>query len=79
MTPPTPTPRFDPKDIRPAPLFFRDANAGEMAYVYPDSEHWTAGWLLRKTRGGEWITYRKATDADIVALNTMVVKGHHHD
>lgn len=57
--------------------FYDQANHREMMYVYPDTKHWTAGWLLFKTKGGEWVTLRKATDEDIESLSMAVVRAHH--
>ena len=63
-----------------APLkFFDGRTQREMMYVYPDTKHWSAGWLLYKTRGGEWVTLRKATEDDIATLSNAVVKSHHSE
>jgi hypothetical protein len=60
------------------PLRFYDAGTGrEMLYVYPDTKHSFAGWLLFKARNGNWVTYRKATDEDIETLSSSVVSAHH--
>jgi hypothetical protein len=57
---------------------FYDGGSGkQLKYVYPDTKHWTAGWLLYKHPDGQWVTYRKATDADIVAMNKAIVEAHH--
>jgi hypothetical protein len=59
-------------------LEFYDATTRRtMKYMYPDTDHWTAGWLLYKHPDGQWVTYRKATDADIASMNEAVVKAHH--
>ena len=67
------------KSLDVTPLTFRDALLNRWAYVYPDTKHWTAGWLLRRTASGEWITVRKATDADIENLTRAVVAAHHEE
>lgn len=61
-----------------APLrFFDNATKREMMYVYPDTKHWCAGWLLFKTKGNTWATLRKATEADVEAMSNTVVMAHH--
>jgi hypothetical protein len=55
-------------------LRFQDVHFGEMAYVYPDTPHWTAGWLLRRTEGGVWETLRKATTEDLQAITSEGVR-----
>jgi hypothetical protein len=54
-----------------------EANGKQMKYVYPDTPHSAAGWLLYRHPDGQWVTLRKATDADIVAINRAVVESHH--
>lgn len=59
-------------------LQFYDAASGRtLKYIYPKTGHSTAGWLLYKHPDGHWVTFRKATDADIAALNRAVAQGHH--
>jgi hypothetical protein len=61
-----------------APLrFFDKRSQREMMYVYPDTKHWCAGWLLFKTKGGTWATLRKATDEDIETMSAAVISAHH--
>jgi hypothetical protein len=61
-----------------APLrFFDNRTKQEMMYVYPDTKHWCAGWILFKTKGGTWATLRKATDVDINAMSNAVSSAHH--
>lgn len=60
-----------------APLKFHDKHLGEAIYVYPDTKHPFAGWICRKTKGGEWISVRKATDDDIEKLSQAVIFAHH--
>ena len=68
--------RFDATQL--AGLSFHDARSGrDRRYIYPDTNHWTAGWIVYKTQGGDWVTYRKATQDDIVSLNGAVARGHH--
>lgn len=59
-----------------APLRF-EANGREMMYVYPDTKHESAGWLLYRHPDGQWVSYRKATDADIIAMSAAVSKSFH--
>jgi hypothetical protein len=57
--------------------FFDNHTKREMMYVYPDTKHWCAGWLLFKTKAGTWATLRKATDADINVMSNAVSSAHH--
>lgn len=61
----------------PGPEFYDVSTKRWIKYVYPDANHWCAGWLLYKHCDGHWVTYRKATDADIEAINRAVVQAHH--
>ena len=64
--------------VDPTGLEFYDAATNRtMKYVYPDTPHWTAGWILYKHPDGQWVTLRKATDADVTALNKAVIGAHH--
>jgi len=55
-----------------------DATTGKtLKYIYPDTPHWTAGWILYKVPDGGLATYRKATDADIAQINKAVSQAHH--
>ena len=67
------TPQFNPPGFE----FFDGNSQRQLKYVYPDTKHWTAGWLLYKHPDGQWVTLRKATDDDIKALNGAVVRAHH--
>ena len=61
-----------------APLkFFDNATKQEMMYVYPDTKHWCAGWLLYRAKHGGWVTLRKATDNDIERMSAAVISAHH--
>lgn len=60
--------------------FYDQGKKKTMKYVYPDTKHWCAGWILFKNPGdGGWVTLRKATDADLKAINAAVVSAHHSD
>lgn len=63
----------------PTGVEFYDAASGRtMKYVYPDTKHWTAGWLLYRNPGdGQWVTLRKATEDDIARITKQIVKAHH--
>jgi hypothetical protein len=64
--------------FNPPGIEFYDINSGRtMTYVYPDTKHWSAGWILFKNHDGQWVTLRKATDADIATINKSVVAAHH--
>ena len=54
--------------IDPPGLRFTDGASGrQMKYVYPSTEHWTAGWIIYKHRQGHWVD-------DIKQLSAAVVK-----
>lgn len=57
--------------------FYDAASQRTMKYVYPDTKHWAAGWILYKHPDGQWVTLRKASDVDIEALNGAVIRAHH--
>jgi hypothetical protein len=63
-------------DVTPLKFFDRGTDR-ECMYVYPATKHWCAGWLLFKAKNGEWITWRKATDADIEVMSAAVIAAHH--
>ena len=63
----------DPSGIN----FYDNATGKHMKYVYPDSPHWTAGWILYKHPDGQWVTLRKATDDDINRISQAVIEAHH--
>lgn len=67
---------FDVFDV-PGLEFFDQNSNRTMKYVYPHTEHWTAGWILYRHVDGRWVTLRKATDADITVLNRMISTAHH--
>jgi hypothetical protein len=54
-----------------APLRF-ESNGKEMMYCYPDSKHELAGWILYRHPDGQWVTLRKATDADVEKMSEAV-------
>ena len=58
------------------PLRF-ESNGREMLYVYPDTKHEAAGWLLYRHPDGQWVSLRRATDADIRAMSNAVSRGFH--
>lgn len=60
--------------------FYDGATERQMKYVYPDTPHWTAGWILYRNPGdGQWVTLRKATEADVKAITGAVVTAHHSE
>jgi hypothetical protein len=67
---------FDPTTLHGI-SFYDGATGKEMQYIYPDAGHWRAGWIVAKTKGGQWETWRKATDDDIAQLNQAVAEAHH--
>ncbi len=63
---------YDPKG-----LIFQ-SNGKEMMYCYPDCERESLrGWICYLHPDGQWVTLRKATDADLAAINAAVVNAHH--
>ena len=54
-----------------APLRF-ESNGKEMMYCYPDSKHELAGWILYRHPDGQWVTLRKATEADVEKISEAV-------
>jgi hypothetical protein len=69
---------IDPRTLNGI-AFFDQYTGRIMRYIYPDAGHWTAGWILAQNPSGEWMTWRKANDADIEALNKAVVDTYHSD
>ncbi len=67
---------FDAENISGVSFFSQTQNKN-MRYLYPDCGHHWAGWILYKHPDGHWVSFRKATQADIRELNEAVVKGHH--
>jgi hypothetical protein len=57
--------------------FYSQARHQQMRYLYPDCGHHWAGWILYKHPDGQWVSLRKATDADIAELSAAVSKAHH--
>ena len=57
--------------------FFDAASKRTLKYVYPDTPHWTAGWILYRHPDGQWVTLRKATKDDVSRITEAVVKAHH--
>jgi hypothetical protein len=54
------------------------ANGKEMMLVTDDEpqKSWH-GWLMYRHPDGQWVSLRKATDADLAAINKAVVEAHH--
>jgi hypothetical protein len=57
--------------------FYSKARKQKMRYLYPDSGHSLAGWILYEHPSGQWFSLRKATDRDIEELSSAVIRGHH--
>jgi hypothetical protein len=70
--------KWDPSSLDIVPLRFH-SNGREMIYVYPNTKHWSAGWILYQHPDGEWVTLRKATEDDISRLSAAVVAAHHSE
>ena len=68
-------------DVLPGLTFFDQVSGRDMRYVYPDTPHWAAGWLLYRHPEGQWVTLRRATEEDVARLSSAVVTAHHdrHD
>lgn len=65
---------YQPSGIR----FYDNASKREMMLVYPDEpQESLRGWILFRHPDGQWVTLRKATDADRKAINAAVVEAHH--
>jgi hypothetical protein len=75
----TPKKCFDPSTkLDVAPLRFYDQRREQdMMYVYPETKHELAGWIIYKHPDGQWVTLRKATGDDIERLDAMVTSAHH--
>lgn len=67
---------LDPHKL-PGITFYDAASGRNMRYVYPDSGHWLAGWIVVQNPSGEWMTLRKATVDDQCHINGAVVRAHH--
>jgi len=72
-------PVFDDEKFDVAPLRFLDFTmaAREMLYIYPDTKHPYAGWMLAKRPDGVWTLLRKPTDKDIHNMSRAVSLAHH--
>jgi hypothetical protein len=56
---------FEPKGLR-----FYDLNSGRRMLLVDDEERADiAGWIAYKHPDGKWVSLRKATDADLKAIN----------
>ena len=54
------------------------ANGREMMLVLTDEPRKDMhGWLLYRHPDGQWVSLRKATDADISAISQAVSNAHH--
>lgn len=67
---------FDPRSL-PGINFFDGQTKRNMRYIYPDADSWMAGWIVTQNASGHWMTWRKATETDITAINGAVVRSHH--
>ena len=56
--------------------FFSQSRKQEMMLVQDDSSEWN-GWLVYKHPDGQWVSLRKATDADISELANAISEAHH--
>jgi hypothetical protein len=61
----------------PGLKFFDQKSQRWMKLVY--AGHWAAGWIVYKHPDGQWVTLRKATNADLDKINSAVIKAHHPD
>jgi hypothetical protein len=59
--------------------FYSQTKRCEMRYLYPDSGHSWAGWILYRHAEGHWVALRKASDADIAEISAAVVSAHHSE
>lgn len=57
--------------------FYDGASKRRMKLVYEG--HWAAGWIVFKHPDGQWVTLRKATEADLDTINSALIKAHHAD
>lgn len=54
------------------------SNGKEMMLVYDNEPRVEMrGWLLYRHPDGQWVSLRKATDADIETISAAVVEAHH--
>ncbi len=72
---------IQPIEFNPSTLhgvsFFDAASNRQMRYIYPDAQHWTAGWIIVQNPSGHWMTLRKASDEDLAAITGEIVRAHH--
>jgi hypothetical protein len=64
------------RKLNVTPLRF-EANGKDMMYVYPDTKHELAGWILFRHPDGQWVTLRKATEDDVERITRAVVLSFH--
>jgi hypothetical protein len=63
---------YEPKGTR------FEANGKEMMLVLDNEPRAELhGWLLYRHPDGQWVTLRKATDADIAVISQAVINAHH--
>jgi hypothetical protein len=55
--------------------FYDNKSKRRMKLVY--SGHYLAGWILYKHPDGQWVTLRKATEADLNTINSAVIQALH--
>lgn len=60
---------------------FYDANSGRMMkYIYPsETAGIHRGWIWYRHPDGQWVTLRKATEADLGKLDSAVINDHHKE
>ena len=56
--------------------FYDSASNREMALIGEGSYK---GWIVYKHPDGQWVTLRKATEADHSAIRRAIVEAHHAD
>ncbi len=52
----------------PGQSFYSITENRELRYLYPDSGHPWAGWIIAAHPDGGWYSFRKATERDIAEL-----------
>lgn len=63
---------YEPKGTR----FYSQTLKKQMMLI---SEGPAAGWLAYKHPDGQWVSYRKATQADHAELGNAISEAHHRD
>jgi len=58
---------YEPKGLR-----FMDANIGEMLLI--DEGEDCGGWLCYRHPDGQWVTLRRATEADKAVIDNLFTK-----